>query len=404
MADGTKPPDQELATSPIPYRAAAVPDHLAVFAEFAAGGRVYRYDGGVVLTNREDILRLNRSDDVFGLGGRGPTQGAERPLIPLDLDGPRHTYYRKILDPIFAPREMAKLVPVIEKRADHLIDQFVADGRAEFFEAFCVPLPSHVFLDLLGLPQSDFPLLREFKDIAIRGVGFEGDVEEGKARQRSYGKEIYEYIDDAMEQRRQRGLGSDLISRLMSAELRDGRKLSSEEIKDIMFLLIIAGLDTVTATLSDFIEWLARHRDARLSLMADPALLRGAVEELMRTQSPVVANTRFAAKDIEVAPGELVAAGSAIHVVNPTSNIDAATFPDPLTVDFSRPNASKHQSFGSGTHRCLGSHLARTELRAALTALHRRMSDYWIAEDDAAQFEQNFIRTVSYLPIGFTPA
>ena len=136
-------------------------------------------------------------------------------------------------------------------------------------------------------------------------------------------------------------------------------------------------------------------------MIDDPGLLPAAIEELMRIQTPVVAGGRFATADFEIG-GEQVHAGDQLRVLWAAANLDDESFDDPLAVDFDRA-ANRHIAFASGFHRCLGSHLARLELRVALTALHERIPDYALDPELAPGYNNVAIRTVDPLPLVFTP-
>jgi len=156
-----------------------------------------------------------------------------------------------------------------------------------------------------------------------------------------------------------------------------GERLTRENIHDILGLLIIAGLDTVAASLTCFLSYFARHPDQRAKLVADPSGWPSAVEELMRFEAPVTDGGRIALEDLELPSGETVAAGTVLGVSWSAANLDPKHFPDPLVVDLGRaPNP--HIGFASGFHRCLGSHLARMEMVVALEVWHARIPDYRI--------------------------
>jgi cytochrome P450 len=151
------------------------------------------------------------------------------------------------------------------------------------------------------------------------------------------------------------------------------------------------------------VDWLARHPDERDRLVADPSLLPGAIEEMMRVQTPVVAGSRHATAPFELG-GVEVEAGDELRVVWAAANMDPDVFRDPATVDFGRPD-NRHIAFASGFHRCLGSHLARMEIRVALGELHRRIPDYRLDPDRAPGYLNNAaVRCVSPLPLVFTPS
>jgi cytochrome P450 len=155
-------------------------------------------------------------------------------------------------------------------------------------------------------------------------------------------------------------------------------KLSNEEILDIMFLFVIAGLDTVSDSLTCFFAFLAQHPAHRRQIVEDPGIIPSAVEELLRWESPVPAGVpRVATEDVELPGGQKVSKGTAVVVSYGAADVDPTTFGDPFEVRFQREN-NPHIAFGAGVHRCLGSHLARRELRIVLREWHRRIPDYWL--------------------------
>jgi cytochrome P450 len=160
---------------------------------------------------------------------------------------------------------------------------------------------------------------------------------------------------------------------------------------------MFAGLDTVTASMSCIFSWLARHPEQRDRLVANPELIRAAVEELLRYESPVPAGTRYATEDIDLG-GELIRAGEAIHAIWSAANVDPWQIENPLVANFDRPRQT-HMVFASGTHRCLGSHLARLELRLAVEEFHRRFPEYHITEGDEPRYDNIAVRMASYLPV-----
>jgi cytochrome P450 len=168
-----------------------------------------------------------------------------------------------------------------------------------------------------------------------------------------------------------------------------------------MFLLMFAGLDTVTSSMSCFFAWLGQHHEERDRLVVDPSLIPAAVEELLRYESPVPSGTRFAEADIDLGDGLVIRAGETIHAVWAAANVDPCAFADPLTVDMSRRRTT-HIAFASGTHRCLGSHLARLEMRVAVEEFLAAAPDYVINPDIALEYDNVAVRCAKQLPVIFT--
>ena len=362
--------------------------------------RITKHDTTVELTRYADVVAVTKRRDVHSIDPDTAAivaiaLGAGRPLIPLMLDGEQHTRYRKLLDPLFAPRQVARLEPVIRDLSESLIDAFAADGQVDFFAAFCEQLPTQIFLSQLGLPLADVPFLLWVKDGVIRPTDAE--------HQANACPKLIEYLDAELHRREASGeVQDDLIGGFLTAEV-DGQHLTHEDVIDITILLVLAGLDTVTASLSCIVDWLARHPAERDRLVADPSLLPAAIEELMRVQTPVVAGSRHATADFEIA-GVEVKAGDELRVVWAAADMDPAMFPDPTKVDFARPN-NRHIAFASGFHRCLGSHLARLELRVAMETFHRRIPDYRPDPERSPGYLNTApVRCVDPLPLLFTPS
>jgi len=305
--------------------------------------------------------------------------GNTRPLIPLSVDPPKHVKYRKILDPLFAPKQMDLAEDDITARVNHFIDGFADRGHCNFTDELAVPFPSAVFLGLMGLPWDELETFLRLKDGILRpgrGAGRElVDPVERMAVQRATGAEVYAYFDAILDQRAAKP-ESDLLTRFLETEI-DGERLTREEILDICFLFLIAGLDTVTDSLTCFFAFLAQHPDHRRMLATDPSLIPNAVEELLRWETPVPAVARMGTRESEVC-GHAIAAGALVMVGLGAANVDEAEFPDAFDIRFDRA-VNRHLAFGGGVHRCLGSHLARRELRVALREWHRRIPDYELA-------------------------
>jgi cytochrome P450 len=190
----------------------------------------------------------------------------------------------------------------------------------------------------------------------------------------------------------------DLLSHFLDAEV-EGDSLSREDILDICFLFLIAGLDTVTATLDCMFSFLAQNPDHRRQLVEDPSLIPNAIEELLRWETPVMGIARVAVSDTELG-GCPVRAGDQVMVMIGSANTDEAEFPDGDVVRFDR-DVNPHIAFGGGIHRCLGSHLARLELRVALREWHKRIPEYEVDEGHTLVYTAG-IRSIDHFPMRFT--
>ncbi len=335
------------------------------------GGVIEPTEGFTVVASRAAVNEVLGDPGTFT--SRDIVQlGNVRPLIPLSVDPPEHKKYRRILDPLFAPKKMDGIEDDIASRVNHFIDAFVDRGSCHFTEELAVPFPSAVFLGLMGLPWEELDTLLRLKDGIMRpGGGGLGADEQMRIRDET-GAEIYAYFDAILDER-QRHPEQDILTGFLGAEV-DGEQLTREEILDICFLFLIAGLDTVTDSLTCFFAYLGRHPEHRRQIVEDPSVIPRAVEELLRWETPVAGTARLATSD-SVVTGCPINAGNLVFVSIGAANVDPAEFEDSFAVRFDR-EVNRHLAFGGGVHRCLGSHLARRELRVALREWHRRIPEY----------------------------
>jgi cytochrome P450 len=355
-------------------------------------------DSAVVLISRyDDVCWALRHPEYFTSAG-GSLNLGEQPLIPLEFDPPQHTKYRRLLSPQFVPREIQKLEPEVRRIVRGLIDGVAAQGWCDFHEQIATPLPSEIFLTLMGLPGDDLPLFLRWRDESIRPAVEPGDFEGAQRIRAQTAHEISEYFRGAIA--RCREVPSDsLLSRIVHATI-DGQSLSEAELLGMSHLLLLGGLDTVTATLDCMVGFLATHPEHRRQLVDDPSITPAAVEELLRWLTPVMVIPRSIKEDVEMG-GVQLQAGDGVMLVIGAANDDESEFPDP-DVDFERrPN--RHVAFGGSNHSCLGVHLARLELRVTLEELHRRIPDYWIPDGVEIHFSPG-IRQAERLQLEFDPA
>ncbi len=368
--------DSETATATLTELKEPQPRYLDMIEK---GGYVELMEGMSLSFDRVTTEHVLRNHQLFssrvemGLGN-------VRPLIPLNVDPPLHAKYRKLLDPLFAPRRMDAQEADITRRVNGFIDAFIDRGECNFSEEFAEVLPSSVFLGLMGLPEEELHMFIHLRDGILHPGNIDPDAAlDPDARnrvQQATGKEIYEYFGGVIADR-QKAPRDDVISGFLAAEI-DGDKLTTDEILDILFLFLIAGLDTVSDSLTCFYAFLAQNPEHRRLIVADPAIIPSAVEELLRWESPVPAGVpRVATEDTELPNGQRVPKGTAIVVSYGAANVDPEAFVDSTDVRFDREE-NRHIAFGGGVHRCLGSHLARRELRVTLREWHPRIPDYRI--------------------------
>jgi cytochrome P450 len=323
-------------------------------------------------------------------------------FIPLELDPPEHTAYRRVLQPLFSPQRMKRLSDDIRTVVNELIDQFAARGEAEFISEFAHELPARVFLALMDWPLEDAGLFTEATDAVLFGKPG-GTQEESDQARIMAGLSIAGYFQKVIEDRRANPR-DDATSALIHTEVKlsDGtRLLNDEELNRMFFLLLMGGLHTVQGSLAWAIVHLVNNPDQRAEIIADPTTIPRAAEEILRIEAAVVPGRR-ATRDVELG-GVQIAKDDQLILMLCSANRDDDEFSSPNDLDISRaPN--RHLSFGSGPHHCLGAHLARVELTVALEELHRRIPDYQLSESDPPVFHSTQVRGCHRMPITFTPS
>ena len=363
---------------------------------------IFRLDGvGVIVASRTGVEAVLRDPETFSSGVNAHDLKAKRPLAPLQIDPPEHRKYRKLLDPLFAPQRMKALEVSTVQLVNDLIDAFAGADAIDFCAQFSVPFPSQVFLTIFGLPMDDLPRFLQMKDGAIRPdqvVGHEFGHPETEAYQQQTADSIYAYFEQLIEARRG-DRRDDLLSHFLHAEV-DGERLADDEIVDICFLLLIAGLDTVTASLDCIFGHLAEDADARHRIVEQPHEVPAMVEEMLRWETPVMGCARAATRATEI-DGFHVDAGEHVMALLGAANVDPGEVADAGGLVWDRAS-NRHLAFGGGIHRCLGSHLARLELRVALEEWHRRIPDYSIEAGRELQYTAG-IRTIETFPMRLGP-
>jgi cytochrome P450 len=291
--------------------------------------------------------------------------------IPVGVDPPAHTAYRRILGPIFSPARVEALEPEFRSRMrGYIQDIRASDGPVDFLKVLAVPFPCYTILRTFGLPEEDFDLLFDFK-VKLFDEQYSPDPEVTRRFAEVTTPVIRDYFGRQIEERRGPGAPDDALTAIVNAKFNGERDLTHDEIVSIATLVLSAGLDTVTAELAFFMDFFARNPDRWQEIIDHPQRIPGAVEELLRVNS-IVTLHRHATRDTEV-NGHAFTAGEFVQLSLPAAAFDPQEFPDPHTVDFQRtPN--RHLTFGGGPHRCFGSNLARAELRIALEELSQAFS------------------------------
>jgi cytochrome P450 len=350
-------------------------------------------EGGVIVSARREVQQMLRDAQTYSSTGSSRL-GAGRPLRPLELDSPAHVAFRAILEPLFGPARVVDLTKMITCAAGELIDSFADQPEIDFSTRFSVPFPAQVLMTLLGLPLDDLAWVLDLKDGVIRpnrALGRPLDDPEVIAYQTTMTGEAYDYFDHALE-RREQDRTDDLLSDLLELTI-DGERLHREHLLDVCMCLLIEGIDPVSAALDCFFACLAESPKLRVAVIANP---RSGLEELLRWETPTMFVARTATKNTSLG-GCPISAGQRVFALLGAANLDPTEFIDAETFQSQR-KVNRHLSFGSGTHRCLGSHLARMQLLVALREWHARIPDYSVGQRADLRFTPG-VRTAERFPM-----
>ena len=349
-------------------------DRDAAWHMLLAPGKVAVSDAGVYFISGADVVEEAATHpELFSSQGAFDLVGSPFPMVPIAFDPPEHSRFRRVLDKFFGPRRMAERAPELREQVGELIDQIVASGgSSEVMSALAIPFPSQVFLTLFGLPLGDRDLLIGWKDAVLAFSAAEGLEPSPETVAR--GTELVNYLIGHLADRRRSG-GDDLLGQLLS-DSSDGA-LTDQEIVGLCFLFLVAGLDTVTAATGFALYELARNPALRATLVDDEEAVTHFIEEVLRINPPVPYVPRVATAEVTVA-GVTIPAGSRCWLGLGTANRDPERYPD---ADVMHQRRNNHFTFGRGPHRCLGSHLARLELRLIIEEWNRRIPKYSVLQE-----------------------
>ncbi|QKG19911.1 cytochrome P450 family protein [Actinomadura verrucosospora] len=316
----------------------------------------------------------------------------------LFADPPDHTRLRRLVSRAFTARRIERLRPRVTELAHGLIDAFAGRGRADLVASLALPLPVAVISELLGVPAADRARFERRAEI-ITGAGTSSDAAELAAA----GQWFDCYLIDLVERRR-REPGDDMISAMLAVQEQDDR-LTDVEVRSNAFLLLAAGFETSVNLIANGVLALLRHPGQLAGLRADRGLMRSAVEELLRYDSPVSSITyRFARERTSIA-GTVIEAGEHIALSPPCGNHDTAKFTAPERLDLRR-RGNAHVGFGHGIHFCLGAPLARLEGEVVFGAVLDRLPGLALAvpAEELTWKETFIVHRLDSLPVTFTPA
>jgi cytochrome P450 len=354
-----------------------------------------RFGGGWLPTRYADVAAIAYDTERFSSRSiimsnfRPPREVA--PIggsPPISSDPPFHHDARKLLLPAFTKTAVERQEPATRALCHSLIDAFSGQDIVDAARDYAQHIPMRVIADMLGFPPEDGPQFRQFVENTLEGVNL--PPEERIARMSALFDYLLEQIHDHIDNPR-----DDLTTFLVNAELY-GSKLEPSHVAGTMALLLIAGIDTTWSAIGASLWHLAKEPADRERILADPALLPTAMEEFLRAYAPVTM-ARLVKNDMQW-NGVEMKADDWILLSFPSANRDPAQFDRAADVVIDR-QVNRHAAFGLGIHRCVGSHLARMELRVALEVWLARIGVFTLADPSAVTWSTGQIRGPRTLPL-----
>jgi len=351
------------------------------------------YNGGHwIVTQSDDIKLLHTDHERFSHRTLMiPPIQMEKPLVPIMLDPPEHTPYRRLMMKAFAPAKLDLLEARARVLAKELVSELAPKGECEFVVDFAEKVPISVFLEMMGLPLEDRPYL-----MTLAGATGHNSDQEARAKANNA---IGEYVEKWLQERLARPC-DDTISMIAHGEV-EGKRISYEDALSMLRLMLGGGLDTVVHMMSLSVLFLARNPGHRRQLVEDPDLIPNAVEELIRRHG--LSNTaREIVYDFEH-KGVRFAKGDVIQQANCLYGLDEELVEDPLTISFNRPRPIVHAAFGSGPHVCAGSMLARREIKVCLDEWLRKIPDFSVKSGSKPKTATGLINGIAEVELVWKP-
>jgi len=344
-----------------------------------------------------------QGDDIRAQVNEALAQGAFADDFIATAEGQRHVNLRSLLSQLFTPSRLRKLEADLVGTADSLIDEFVADGRCDLVKQYARPFTTLIIADLLGVPQEDRNLFREYlKDTIPAEIGSEMPTPPGLAK---IGMHIYGYLAERRQSPRE-----DILSDMALAKFPDGSEPSLEELTGLGAFLFGAGQDTTAHLIGNGMRLLAIQPELQERLRAETDLIPDFVEEMLRFDGSVMGEGRLCVKTTEVG-GVEIKAGTSLLIALMGANHDSRRFEDADEFKLGRPRAQEHLAFGRGAHTCVGAPLARNEARVSFERLLARLGKIRVSEahhgspgDYRFEYEPTFIlRALKNLHLEFDP-
>jgi len=389
-------------------------DPYPLYHQLRAEAPVYWCEawGAWVLTRYADVMAVLRDADRFSSAGRVGyllqqlPAPARQQVTALErhytiglahTDPPDHTRLRGLLNKVFTPRMVAAWRGRVQQVVDELVDQVVEHRHMDLISDLAYPLPATIIAEMIGAPQGDIGLFRDWAVAINRLFEKGGRIEEAAAHAAQ--DSLYEMREYTVKLAaiKRNAPADDILSRLVAAD--DADKLTVDEMVSTCVTLFVAGHETTTNLIGNGMLALLQHPDQMAVLRAEPALIDNAVEEMLRYDPSVPRGWRIAKAAVEIG-GQTINKGALVFPILAAANRDPAQFPDPDRFDVRR-EGTKHIAFGYGIHFCLGAPLARLEGAVAVNRLLERLPNLRLDADQLTWRHDVAIRSLERLPVAF---
>jgi cytochrome P450 len=382
-----------------PFAPASLADPYPEFASFVRSRPVFHEPslGYWVVSRFDDCRRVLREHETFSAAntlspitppcphaGQALAEGGFRSIPTLtNVDPPAHTRTRRIAHLAFTPRRVAQMEGFVRDTVQRFVADRLTDGEADIVAALTYELPAMVLFSIMGVPPEDVSQVKGGSADRLRFMF--GRAPEAEQVQTAEGMAAFWRYCEGLANDRRAHRRDDFTSDLVHTPDESGEPLSQQEVSTILFGLLLAGHETTTNILGNGLRRLLEERDRWAELCAEPALIGGAVEEILRFDSSVIHWRRRTTRAVELS-GAQVPAGADLLVCIGAANRDPSHFPDPDRFDVRRANARDHLSFGGGAHLCLGAPLARLEARVVLEELTAALPSLRLKPDQTFEF------------------
>jgi cytochrome P450 len=344
-----------------------------------------RWGGQWVLTAYEDVATAAKQPTVFSSrqGATHPRHSDVYEPLPISLDPPEHGSVRGFLQPHFSRAAVEPLRATLETFVSGLIDELIDAGECDAVESLALPVPLTGLATVMQVPAQELPVIRSLW-LTLKDTS---PVDDPVGR-RAANDALFDYLERLVESKR--GAADEGVMTAIANGQIDGRPITREQALGMAYLLMVAGHDTTVAGIAWMLYYLASDVAIRHRLIAEPELMPGFVDEILRFDGPVPGMARTTTTEVSV--GDVtIPAGEHVLLMYASANRDEARFEhaDEIRLDRTR---NPHVAFGTGIHRCLGEHMARLEMRVVLEAVLARLPGIHLAGDDGLDVRPGFVR------------